>query len=124
MHGPSLALRLGFESLITSGALTRLQQFVQAIVTHSTNKDSDQLGQAFTWMGRSFVRAVVPSGDNKGRTFTIAQPLAGRYQIARFFASGGMGLLLEGSDLRTGCRCARQKYSQLRYDDVRQGPRP
>jgi serine/threonine protein kinase len=74
----------------------------------------EQLGQPFTWMGRQFVRAVVPSGDNKGRTFTIAQPLAGRYRILKFFASGGMGLLLEGQDLRTGCRVLVK--SILNYD--------
>lgn len=57
--------------------------------------------QALTWQGRPFVRAEVPHGDNRGKVFTVAQPLAGRYRIERFFASGGMGLLLEGLDLRT-----------------------
>jgi serine/threonine protein kinase len=70
----------------------------------SSTPDTERLGLPFTWSGRTFLRATVPSGDNKGRSFTIAQPLAGRYQIVRFFASGGMGLLLEGHDLRTGCR--------------------
>lgn len=55
----------------------------------------------FTWNDRPFLRAEVPQGDNRGKSFTIAQPLAGRYQIEGFFASGGMGLLLEGRDLRT-----------------------
>ncbi len=59
------------------------------------------LGTEFTWQGRTFVRAEVPHGDHRGRLFTIAQPLADRYRIERFFTSGGMGLLLEGHDLRT-----------------------
>lgn len=58
--------------------------------------------QTFRWGGRTFVRAEVPRGDNRGRVYTIAQPLAGRYQVLDFFASGGMGLLLKGQDLRTG----------------------
>jgi serine/threonine protein kinase len=61
-------------------------------------------GETFTWNERPFVRAEVPAGDNKGKIFTIAQPLAERYQIGRFFASGGMGLLVEGRDLRTQSR--------------------
>ena len=60
--------------------------------------------QAFTWHDHPFLRAEVPTGDNRGKVFTVAQPLAERYQIANFFASGGMGLLLEGLDLRTQCR--------------------
>src|ERR1051325_6450531 len=60
--------------------------------------------QTFTWNNRPFVRAEVPSGDNRGKVFTVAQPLAQRYEIVNFFASGGMGLLLEGLDKRTQCR--------------------
>ena len=60
--------------------------------------------QPFVWQTRPFVRAEVPVGDNRGKVFTVAQPLAQRYQIANFFASGGMGLLLEGLDLLTQCR--------------------
>ena len=60
--------------------------------------------QAFTWHDHPFLRAEVPTGDNRGKIFTVAQPLAQRYQIANFFASGGMGLLLDGLDLRTQCR--------------------
>src|SRR5206468_1660138 len=52
----------------------------------------------------TFVRGEVPAGDDRGRPFTIAQPLAGRYEVLRFFAAGGAGLLLEGRDLRTGSR--------------------
>jgi serine/threonine protein kinase len=54
-----------------------------------------------TWNDRPFLRAEVPRGDNRGKVFTIAQPLAQRYQVIDFFASGGLGLLLEGRDLRT-----------------------
>jgi serine/threonine protein kinase len=69
------------------------------------NSDSSNLDtQVFRHAGRDFVRAEVPDGENRGQPFTIAQPLAGRYQVVRFFASGGMGLLLEGRDQRTGAR--------------------
>ncbi|MFO0864421.1 MAG: serine/threonine-protein kinase [Gemmataceae bacterium] len=71
-------------------------------------------GTTFAWKGRTFLRAQVPVGDNAGKTFTVAQPLAGRYQIVRFFASGGMGLILEGIDQRTGGRVAIKAI--LNYD--------
>jgi hypothetical protein len=29
-------------------------------------------GQNFTWHNRPFVRAEVPSGDNRGKIFTVA----------------------------------------------------
>jgi serine/threonine protein kinase len=57
--------------------------------------------QTFTWSDRPFLRAAVPRGDNRGKVFTVAQPLAQRYEVVGFFASGGFGLLLEGRDLRT-----------------------
>jgi len=82
----------------------------------TVTQEAHRLGQPFTWSGGTFLRATVPTGDNKGRVFTIAQPLAGRYQIVRFFASGGMGLLLEGQDLRTGCRVLIK--SILTYDVI------
>jgi serine/threonine protein kinase len=63
---------------------------------------------------RRFVRGEVPSGENRGLAFTVAQPLAGRYELQRFFASGGTGLLLEGRDLRTGAHVLIK--SVLRYD--------
>ncbi len=69
-----------------------------------------------TYRGRPFLRGEVPTGDNRGRPFTVAQPLAGRYEIVRFFASGGTGLLLEGRDLRTGGRVLVKCV--LRYDIV------
>jgi len=68
----------------------------------------------FTVGQRRFVRGEVPTGENRGLTFTVAQPLAGRYQVQRFFASGGTGLLLEGRDLRTGARVLIKCV--LRYD--------
>src|SRR6516162_8059078 len=77
---------------------------------------SELATQAFTWGGRNFIRAEVPHGDNRGRIFTIAQPLAQRYQIVRFFASGGMGLILEGLDLRTGTHVLIK--SILHYDVI------
>ena len=70
----------------------------------STPAPSSLNAQPFTWNKRPFLRAEVPSGDNRGKIFTVAQPLAERYQIVKFFASGGMGLLLEGQDLRTNSR--------------------
>jgi len=73
-------------------------------------------GELFSYDGRTFLRGEVPGGDNRGRPYTIAQPLAGRYEVLRFFASGGAGLLLEGRDLRTGSRVLIK--SVLRYDVV------
>ena len=70
----------------------------------ATKLSSTMKAQPFTWNDRPFLRAEVPSGDNRGKIFTVAQPLAQRYHIVNFFASGGMGLLLEGQDLRTNCR--------------------
>jgi serine/threonine protein kinase len=78
--------------------------------------DTIDPGRVFTWNGRPFIRGEVPRGVNQGVPFTIAQPLAGRYEIRRFFASGGMGLLVEGLDRRTGTgvliKCI------LRYDII------
>ncbi|MSU78069.1 MAG: hypothetical protein EXS16_08235 [Gemmataceae bacterium] len=61
-------------------------------------------GTSFSWGDRPFLRAEVPLGDNRGKVFTVAQPLAERYLVVNFFASGGMGLLLDGLDLRTQSR--------------------
>jgi serine/threonine protein kinase len=74
------------------------------------------LTRLFSAGGRSFLRAEVPRGVNRGQPFTIAQPLGGRYDVRRFFASGGMGLLLEGQDRRTGAHVLIK--SILRYDVV------
>jgi serine/threonine protein kinase len=82
----------------------------------TTAEVENLLGHTFEREGRVFVRAEVPQGDNRGRPFTVAQPLAGRYQVLRFFASGGMGLLLEGLDLRTGTHVLIK--SILHYDVI------
>lgn len=81
-----------------------------------TGNNAVLAGESFSWHGRSFLRAEVPTGDNRGRAFTVAQPLAGRYHIQRFFASGGMGLVLEGLDERTQGRVLVK--SILTYDVV------
>jgi serine/threonine protein kinase len=73
-------------------------------------------GRVFQAGDKTFLRGEVPHGVNRGQPFTIAQPLASRYDIRRFFASGGMGLLLEGQDRRTGARVLVK--SILRYDVV------
>src|SRR5476651_1844549 len=80
--------------------------------------------EAFTWHDRPFLRAEVPTGDNKGKIFTVAQPLAQRYHIVSFFASAGMGLLLEGLDQRTQCRVLIKTslfYDVIPYARVRDG---
>jgi serine/threonine protein kinase len=82
----------------------------------SPQSTAELSAETFAQGGRQFVRGEVPSGVNKGITFTIAQPLADRYQVRRFFASGGMGLLLEGIDLRTEAPVLIK--SILRYDTV------
>jgi serine/threonine protein kinase len=74
------------------------------------------LTRLFMIGGKTFLRAEVPVGVNRGQPFTIAQPLGGRYDIRRFFASGGMGLLLKGQDRRTGASVLIK--SILRYDVV------
>ena len=63
-----------------------------------------------------FVSATVPKGDNKGLPFTIAKRLAERYEVRKFFASGGCGLLLEGRDLRTETDVLIK--TTLRYDGI------
>jgi serine/threonine protein kinase len=84
-------------------------------VTPSAAAASTDLASATFVLGeRTFVCGDVPTGENRGLTYTVAQPLAGRYQILRFFASGGTGLLLEGCDLRTSARVLIK--SVLRYD--------
>src|SRR5262245_6285781 len=37
---------------------------------------TELIGQSITWKGRNYLKAAVPGGDNRGKTFTIAQPLA------------------------------------------------
>jgi serine/threonine protein kinase len=90
---------------------------MDAIASAAPHAAPEELqGQPFEHAGRTFLRAEVPRGDNRGLPFTVAQPLAGRYRILRFFASGGMGLLLEGQDVRTGARVLIK--SILRYDTL------
>src|SRR5262249_55092907 len=55
----------------------------------------------FTEGGRTFVRAVIPRGLNEDQEYTAARRIADRYEIKRFFASGGFGLILVGKDVRT-----------------------
>lgn len=55
----------------------------------------------FRDQGRDFVRGIVPRGNSMDQEYTIAQPLAGRYKVKRYFASGGLGLLLAADDVRT-----------------------
>jgi serine/threonine protein kinase len=51
--------------------------------------------------GRTFVRAIIPRGLNEDQEYTAARRIAERYEIKRFFASGGFGLILVGKDVRT-----------------------
>lgn len=83
-------------------------------MTDPTTPLPSEFADTMTVGQRHFVRGEVPLGENRGLPFTVAQPLASRYQIQRFFASGGTGLLLEGCDLRTGSRVLIK--SVLRYD--------
>jgi serine/threonine protein kinase len=55
----------------------------------------------FTEGGRTFVRAIIPRGLNEDQEYTAARRIAERYEIKRFFASGGFGLILVGKDVRT-----------------------
>ena len=83
---------------------------------------TSEFGQVFTYAGRQFLRAEVPEGDNRGRVFTVAHSLAGRYQVLGYFASGGMGLLLQGVDVRTETRVlikAILHYDVIPYARVR-----
>jgi serine/threonine protein kinase len=62
---------------------------------------SSELGSPFTRDGQSFVRGQVRHGDNQGLVYTIAQPLAGRYEPERFHSSSGRYLVLRGVDRKT-----------------------
>ena len=70
----------------------------------------------FQYRGRDFIRATVPSGNNEGLPFTIAKRLAERYEVRKFFASGGCGLLMQGRDLRTETDVLIK--TTLRYDGI------
>ncbi|WP_397569276.1 serine/threonine protein kinase [Schlesneria sp. T3-172] len=70
----------------------------------------------FSYRGRDFVRATVPHGINAGLPFVIAKRLAERYEVRKFFASGGCGLLLEGRDLCTEANVLIK--TTLRFDGI------
>ena len=55
----------------------------------------------FTEQGRPFIRAIVPHGINENHEYTSAKFLADRYEVKKFFAAGGFGLILFGRDGRT-----------------------
>jgi serine/threonine protein kinase len=59
-------------------------------------------GQVFTRGQRQFVRAVVNRGENQGLVFTVAQPVAGRYEPRSFHVSAGRHLYLRGVDQKLG----------------------
>ncbi|MDB5387826.1 MAG: serine/threonine protein kinase [Planctomycetaceae bacterium] len=84
------------------------------IVTHPP--ESSSIWTEFEYQGRPFVRGTVPRGDNQGLSFTIASRLAGRYEVKRFFASGGCGLIMQGRDLQTDTDVLIK--TTLRYDVV------
>jgi serine/threonine protein kinase len=68
----------------------------------------------FSWQERPFVRAKVPRGPNEGQEYTVAKWIADRYEVKRFFASGGCGLLLAGRDTQTETEVLIK--TTLRYD--------
>ncbi|MBC8116316.1 MAG: hypothetical protein H7062_18155, partial [Candidatus Saccharimonas sp.] len=84
--------------------------------TPRSSSNAAPVWNEFQYRGRDFVRATVPSGINEGLPFTIAKRLAERYEVRKFFASGGCGLLLEGRDLRTETDVLIK--TTLRYDGI------
>ena len=60
--------------------------------------------QAFTWHDRPFLRAEVPIGDNSGKIFTVAQPLAGAITSSASSRPAAWACSWKGSTLRTQCR--------------------
>src|SRR3954447_25337625 len=65
-----------------------------------TRREIDNWNE-FTDSGRAFVRAIIPRGLNEDQEYVAAKRIADRYEIKRFFASGGFGLLLVARDVRT-----------------------
>jgi len=65
-----------------------------------TRREIDNWNE-FNHSGRAFVRAVIPRGMNEDQEYVAAKRIAERYEIKRFFASGGFGLLLVARDVRT-----------------------
>ena len=78
-----------------------------------TRKEIDSWTEE-VFRGRVFVRAIVPRGLNEDLPYTVAQRIAGRYEVKRFFASGGFGLLLTARDLHTDTDVLIK--TTLRYD--------
>ena len=58
-----------------------------------TRREIDNWNE-FTHAGRAFVRAIIPRGLNEDQEYVAARRIAERYEIKRFFASGGFGLVL------------------------------
>src|SRR5215470_2662264 len=65
-----------------------------------TRREIDNWNE-FDHAGRKFVRAIIPRGLNEDQEYVAARRIAERYEIKRFFASGGFGLLLVARDRRT-----------------------
>src|SRR4051812_31801555 len=65
-----------------------------------TRREIDNWNE-FQDAGRAFVRAIIPRGLNEDQEYVAARRIAERYEIKRFFASGGFGLLLVARDGRT-----------------------
>jgi serine/threonine protein kinase len=70
--------------------------------------------EEFTYRGRTFARAVIPRGLNEDQPYTAARRIGERYEVKRFFASGGCGLLLLGRDARTDAEVLLK--TTLRYE--------
>jgi serine/threonine protein kinase len=68
----------------------------------------------FTDQGRTFIRAIIPRGLNEDQEYVAAKRIAERYEVKRFFASGGFGLILVGKDIRTESDMLLK--TTLRYD--------
>ena len=64
--------------------------------------------------GRSFIRAIIPRGLHEDQEYVAAKRIAERYEVKRFFASGGFGLVLVGKDVRTESDMLLK--TTLRYD--------
>ncbi len=68
----------------------------------------------FTDQGRPFIRAIIPRGLNEDQEYVAAKRIAERYEVKRFFASGGFGLVLVCKDVRTETDMLLK--TTLRYD--------
>lgn len=86
------------------------------MVTSPSQSNTSGIWSDFQYRGRDFIRGTVPHGINAGLPFVIAKRLAERYEVRKFFASGGCGLLLEGRDLRTQAEILIK--TTLRYDGI------